>query len=58
MSDKKRLVFEPDIDLNEDQICSIENEILDEIDNRLGNKYLMYDWEMKSVCTILAKKKY
>ena len=57
MKYRKRLIFEPDIDLDEEQICIIENEILDEIDDKLGNKYQLYDWKLEIVCTILAIKK-
>ena len=47
-------MFNPDVELDEDQIFEIENEVLDEIDDKLGNKYKLYDWKLEIVCTILA----
>ena len=57
MNYRKRLMFEPDIDLDEDQIFEIENEILDVIEAELGNKYDLYDWKLETRCIILADKK-
>ena len=56
MKYRKRLMFNPDVELDEEQICIIENKILDEIDEKLGNKYQLYDWKLEFVCTILATK--
>ena len=58
MSDyRKRLMFEPDIELDEDQILGIENEILDVIEVELGTKYDLYDWKLETRCIVLADKK-
>ena len=54
---KKRLIFNPDIELDEKQICEVENEILDVMEDRLGLEYDLYNWELEIKCIILADKK-
>ena len=54
---RKRLMFEPNIDLDEDQILGIENEILDVIEAKFGNKYSLCDWKLETKCIVLVDKK-
>jgi hypothetical protein len=52
----KRLIFEPDIDLDENQMFDIENEILDIIEEKLGKEYELENWRLETKCIIIANK--
>jgi hypothetical protein len=52
----KRLIFEPDIELDEDQIFDIENEILDIIEEKLGKEYELKNWRLETKCIVIANK--
>ena len=54
---RKRLMFEPNIDLNEEQVLGIENEILDIIEADFGNKYNLYDWRLETKCIVFIDEK-
>ena len=55
--DKKRINFEPELDLTEDQNYDLENQVLDITKEKLGNDYLIWNWKLEIKCTVIAKLK-
>ena len=54
MNKIEKITFEPDIDLNEDQIFDLENEIIDKVAKKLGSDYIIQDWKLNIDCEVFT----
>ena len=54
---KKRIMFEPDLDLESEQMLDIEDQMLNEVKNKLGEQYKITNWNLDIKCILHCVKK-
>jgi hypothetical protein len=54
---RKRIVFEPDFELPEEEMEYVEDQIANKVKEKLGDDYEAVDWRWDTKMTVFAEKR-